>query len=113
MAAYVRKRQRQADQEERRHIFERYIEEVALALKALTGEAREALETQLQAMAEKATRMEEKAAAKDAKQDEVADALKGTTTLLVPELEKLPLFDNKKPEEPKPKRARKPKGDEE
>ena len=114
MAAYVRKRQRQADQEERRHIFERYIEEVAMALKALTGEAREALETQLQAMAEKATRMEEKAAAKDAKQDEVADALKGTTTLLVPELEKLPLFELKPAEDgPKPKRARKPKGDEE
>jgi len=111
VAAYIRKRQRQENQEERRHIFERYIDEVSDALVHLTEKAasKKELETQLQAMAEKATKMEEKAAAKEQKLDEVEEALKGTTTLLVPEREALPLFE-KKPEEEKLKRARKPKG---
>lgn len=109
-AAYIRKRQRLANQEERRHIFERYIEEVALALKALSGVGKEEMEKRLQAMAEKATQMEEKAAAKEQKKDEGDEVLKGTTTLVVPENEALPLFD-KKPEEEKPKRKRRKRDD--
>ena len=102
-AAYIRKRQRQANQEERRHIFERYIEEVASALKSLTGQGKEDLERKLQAMAEQATKMEEREAAKEHKKDDADDLLKGTTTLVLPERERLPLFDRKNDgDDPKP-----------
>lgn len=110
-AAYIRRRQRLADQTQRRHLFERYIEEVASALKSLTGEGKEALEKQLQAMAERATRQEEKEARKEEREDEADEVLKGTTTKVVPENEALPLFEGKG-EEKKPKRARrKPDGE--
>ena len=111
VGAYIRKRQRQANQEERRHIFERYIEEVAAALKALSGAPREEMEKRLQAMAEAATKMEEKEAAKEHKKEDVDDVLKGTTTLVVPEREALPLFELK--EEPPKKKRKKPDGENE
>ncbi len=84
-AAYVRRRQRHAHQMERRSIFERYIEEVADACGILTKVDTERLRKRLQGLAERATKMEEKLAKKEEMEDDGDDALKGTTTLVVPE----------------------------
>ncbi len=110
-AAYIRKRERLANQEERRHIFERYIEEVASALSHLTKAGREDLMKRLQAMAEKATKLEEKEAAKEERKDDGDDVLKGTTTLVVPEREALPLFELKNDAEKPKRKRRKPEGE--
>ncbi|MBI4565630.1 MAG: DNA topoisomerase VI subunit B [Planctomycetes bacterium] len=83
--AYVRRRQRDARQLERRSLFERYIEEVADACALLTKVDRQDLMKRLQAMAEQATKLHEREAAKEEKNDNGDEVLKGTTTLVVPE----------------------------
>jgi DNA topoisomerase-6 subunit B len=82
VASFLRRRQRLTRQLQRRSIFERYIEEVAEACDSLAGVDRKKLIKQLQEMAIRVTKIEEKKARKEVSPD---DFLRGTTSLVVPE----------------------------
>ncbi len=82
VASFLRRRQRLTRQLQRRSIFERYIEEVAEACDTLAGVNRKKLMKQLQEMAIRVTKIEEKKARKEVSPD---DFLRGTTSLVVPE----------------------------
>ncbi len=103
-AAYIRRRERAEHQLERRSVFERYIEEVASACAQLTKVDRDRLMKQLQALAEQATKVQEREARKEALADNGDDTLKGTTTLIVPENRRPPAAPPK-PEAPPKKKA--------
>ena len=82
VATFLRRRQRQTKQLQRRSIFERYIEEVAEACNELSGANQKRLMKQLQDMAVRVTKIEEQKARKEVSPD---DFLKGTTSLVIPE----------------------------
>ncbi len=82
VASYLRRRHRQTNQLQRRSIFERYIQEVAEACNSLADVNRKRLMKQLQDMALRVTKVEEKKARKEVSPD---DFLKGTASLVVPE----------------------------
>ncbi|MBI4570102.1 MAG: DNA topoisomerase VI subunit B [Planctomycetes bacterium] len=59
MAAFLRRKQSAADQANRRRLFDRYIPEIAAAASSITGIDRGAVQSRLQAIADRKTRQDE------------------------------------------------------